>query len=209
MTEPVNLPAYYNDLDLSFEEAWRLVEAGTTDRHSPAHMPVVGTVDETGAPQLRVMILRDVTHDTRTLRFHTDLRSIKTAQIQNNSSTSVLFYHMAAKLQIRMSGQTQLLSIGDVADTAWNSSTPFARRCYMAEAAPGTPVAEPSSGLQEWIQGKQPDEAQLANYRPNFTTMLVEIQSIEWLYLANAGHRRAHWQWCDVQKTWQGSWLIP
>ncbi|OYY70815.1 MAG: hypothetical protein B7Y44_02905 [Sphingomonadales bacterium 28-55-16] len=209
MTEPISLPACYNDLDLSFEEAWRLVEAGTSDRNSPAHMPAVGTVDETGAPQLRIMILREAFRDTRTLRFHTDLRSIKASQIHNNSATGVLFYDMSAKLQIRMSGQTRLLSMGDIADTAWNSSTPFARRCYMAEAAPGTAVAEPSSGLPEWIQGKQPDEAQLANYRPNFTTMLVEIQSIEWLYLANAGHRRAHWQWCDVQKTWQGSWLIP
>ena len=155
------------------------------------------------------MILRDASRDTRTLRFHTDLRSIKAAQVRNNGATSVLFYDMSAKLQIRMSGQTQLLPIGDVADAAWSNSTPFARRCYMAEAAPGLPIAGPSSGLPEWIQGKKPDEAQLADYRPNFATMLVEIQSVEWLYLANAGHRRACWQWQDAQKSWQGTWLVP
>ncbi len=209
MTELPSQPAYYDDLGLSFEEAWNLVEAGSTDRNSPAHTPTVGTVDETGAPQLRIMILRDASRDTRTLRFHTDLRSIKAAQVRNNGATSVLFYDMSAKLQIRMSGQTQLLPIGDVADAAWSNSTPFARRCYMAEAAPGLPIAGPSSGLPEWIQGKKPDEAQLADYRPNFATMLVEIQSVEWLYLANAGHRRACWQWQDAQKSWQGTWLVP
>jgi pyridoxamine 5'-phosphate oxidase len=209
MTELPSQPAYYDDLGLSFEEAWNLVEAGSTDRNSPAHTPTVGTVDETGAPQLRIMILRDASRDTRTLRFHTDLRSIKAAQVRNNGATSVLFYDMSAKLQIRMSGQTQLLPIGDVADAAWSNSTPFARRCYMAEAAPGTPLDQPSSGLPKWIQGKKPDEAQLADYRTNFSTMLVEIQSVEWLYLANPGHRRARWQWQDAQKSWQGSWLVP
>ena len=209
MTDLISQPAYYDDLGLSFEEAWNIVEAGSTDRHSPAHMPAVGTVDETGAPQLRIMILRDASRVARTLRFHTDLRSIKAAQVRNNGATSVLFYDMSAKLQIRMTGQTQLLPIGDVADTAWSRSTPFARRCYMAEAAPGLPIAGPSSGLPEWIQGKKPDEAQLADYRQNFSTMLVEIQSVEWLYLANSGHRRARWQWQDAQKSWQGTWLVP
>ena len=209
MTELPSQPPYYDDLGLSFEEAWNLVEAGSTDRNSPAHTPTVGTVDETGAPQLRIMILRDASRVARTLRFHTDLRSIKAAQVRNNVATSVLFYDVSAKLQIRMSGQTHLLPIGDVADAAWSNSTPFARRCYMAEAAPGLPIAGPSSGLPEWIQGKKPDEAQLADYRPNFSTMLVEIQSVEWLYLANAGHRRACWQWQDAQKSWQGSWLVP
>jgi len=153
--------------------------------------------------------LRHVCRNTRTLRFHTDLRSIKAEQIRHNTSTSVLFYDMSAKLQIRMSGETLLVPIGNVADAAWSNSTPFARRCYMAEAAPGLPIAGPSSGLPEWIQGKKPDEAQLADCRQNFSTMLVEILSVEWLYLANPGHRRARWQWQDAQKSWQGNWLVP
>ena len=90
MTDLTGQPAYYDDLGLSFEEAWNLVEAGSTDRHSPAHPPTVGTVDETSAPQLRIMILRDASRDARTLRFHTDLRSIKAPQVLDNGATSVL-----------------------------------------------------------------------------------------------------------------------
>ena len=209
MTELQGLPAYYDDLELSLDEAWSLVRTGVTNRHSPAHMPTVGTVDEHGAPQLRIMVLRDVIPETRTLRFHTDLRSIKADQIGRNSSTSVLVYDPAAKAQIRLSGHAEIITDGTIADTAWMTSTPFARRCYMAEAAPGTPLTKSSSGLPDWIEGKQPDEGQLADYRPNFAALMIEIDTIEWLYLANVGHRRARWQWDAEQTSWLGSWLVP
>jgi hypothetical protein len=160
-------------------------------------------------PQLRIMILRDVSRDARTLRFHTDSRSTKAEQLRQNPATSVLIYDPAAKVQIRMSGKTHFTATGDLADMAWSASTPFARRCYMAEASPGTPLAEPSSGLPDWIAGKQPEENQLADYRANFAALLVEVDTIEWLYLANAGHRRARWQWDAVQNSWAGRWLIP
>lgn len=209
MTNPISLPAYYNDLEASFAEAWKVVETGVTDRNSPAHMPTVGTVDEHGAPQLRIMILRAVSRDSRTLRFHTDARSNKTAQLQLGTATSILVYDPAAKAQIRLSGHASIVSDGDVADTAWSGSTPFARRCYMAEAAPGTTIAEPSSGLPEWIEGKQPEEAQLSDYRGNFAAIMFQANSLEWLYLANPGHRRARWHWDQAQNLWLGSWLVP
>ena len=209
MTHQVALPAYYNDLDASFAEAWNVVAAGVTDRNSPAHTPTVGTVDADGTPQLRIMILRAVSRDNRSLRFHTDARSDKTAQLQDKAAASVLVYDPSAKAQIRLSGRAHITSDGNVADTAWSSSTPFARRCYMAEAAPGTPIAQPSSGLPEWIEGKQPEEEQLADYRGNFAALMLQVDSIEWLYLANAGHRRARWQWDQRQNLWLGNWLVP
>lgn len=202
-------PAYYDDLDLSFEEAWGLVGAGITNRNSPAHYPTVGTVDETGTPQLRIMILRDLSRKDRTLRFHTDARSIKVDQLRQNAAASVLIYDPSAKVQIRLSGKAQLSFQDETADAAWSGSTPFARRCYMAEAAPGTALEHPSSGLPEWIQGKQPEEEQLVDYRPNFAALLVKIESIEWLYLANVGHRRARWQFNEADNSWQGSWIVP
>ena len=209
MTHQVALPAYYNDLEASFAEAWNIVEAGVTNRKSPAHTPTVGTVDTDGTPQLRIMILREVSRDRRTLRFHTDARSDKIAQLQQGAATSVLVYDAAAKAQIRLSGRAQIAAQGNVADTAWSGSTAFARRCYMAEAAPGTPIAQPSSGLPEWIEGKQPEEDQLVDYRGNFAALLFQADSIEWLYLANAGHRRARWRWDQTQNLWLGNWLVP
>ena len=202
-------PAYYDDLDLSFEEAWNLVEAGITNRNSPAHTPTVGTVDQTGTPQLRIMILRNLSRGNRAIRFHTDARSIKVEQIRQNPAASVLIYDPSAKVQIRLSGKASLSLTDDTADAAWMGSTPFARRCYMAEAAPGTAMPHPSSGLPEWIQGKQPEEEQLVDYRSNFAALSIKIESIEWLYLANVGHRRARWQFIEADNSWQGTWLLP
>ena len=119
MTHQLALPAYYNDLEASFAEAWDIVEAGVTNRKSPAHTPTVGTVDEDGTPQLRIMILRAVLRDSRTLRFHTDARSDKIAQLQQGAAASVLVYDAAAKAQIRLSGRAQIAAQGNVADTAW------------------------------------------------------------------------------------------
>jgi hypothetical protein len=209
MTHQLALPAYYDDLDASFAEAWNVVEAGVTDRNSPAHTPTVGTVDTDGTPQLRIMILREVSRDNRSLRFHTDARSTKIAQLQDKAAASILVYDAAAKAQIRLSGRAHIAADGDVTDFAWSGSTPFARRCYMAEAAPGTPIAQPSSGLPAWIEGKQPEEDQLTDYRGNFAALMFQVDSIEWLYLANAGHRRARWQWDQTQKLWLGNWLVP
>jgi hypothetical protein len=63
--------------------------------------------------------------------------------------------------------------------------------------------------LPDWIEGKQPEEGQLADYRRNFAALMFQADSIEWLYLANAGHRRARWQWDEAQNLWLGNWLVP
>lgn len=202
-------PDFYDDLELSFQHAWDIMQGGLTDRHSAAHAPVVGTVDANGAPQLRVIILRNVCRDTRMFRFHTDARSHKIDQMRKNGTTSILIYDASAKLQLRVSGQSRVVVDGDVADGAWSQSTPFARRCYMAQTAPGSEVAGPSSGLPDWIEGKQPSEAQLVDARPNFATLLFEANQLEWLYLANVGHRRARWTWDAEQASWNGRWLVP
>ena len=124
MNLPNSLPDYYDDLALSFEEAWSLIAAGVTNRNSPSHMPAVGTVDPLGVPHMRIMILRDASRDKRTLRFHTDSRSIKAEQLSQNPATSVLIYDTAAKVQIRMSGKAHVTATSDMADTAWSTSTP-------------------------------------------------------------------------------------
>ena len=209
MTSANTNPDYYDDLALSFEQAWNVIQNGLKDRNSPAHAPVVGTVDEFGAPQLRVMILRDACRDTRMLRFNTDARSQKITQMRANGKTSIQFYDAAAKVQLRLSGKAVAIVDGAVADTAWSQSTPFARRRYMAEASPGSEIPMPSSGLPDWIQGRQTSEPQLVDARPNFATLLFQAEQIEWLYLANAGHRRARWNWDAQWNLWDGRWLIP
>ena len=203
------LPGFYNDLALSFEKAWDVIEPGATKRTSPAHTPVVGTTDEDGKVQLRVMVLRHANRKTRLLRFHTDIRSTKIAEIGGGCAASVLMYDPLEKLQIRLSGIISVAFDGAEADSAWRDSTTFARRCYLAEAAPGSITEHATSGLPNWIEGKQPVEEDLVEARANFAILWFEVYSLEFLYLANAGHRRAKWEWEEDTGLWSGRWLVP
>jgi pyridoxamine 5'-phosphate oxidase len=202
----ITTAAFYNDLSLSLFEAKRLIENGLTDRHSAAHAPVIASIDAHGAPSQRVMIIRAIDWDQRTLRFHTDARSAKIDELQNKP-VSVLFYDAASKIQIRLTGTAVVETDGPRADAAWQAATLFARRCYMAENAPGTRSDYPTSGLPAWIEGKQPTESDIEAVCANFALVFVHFDSIEWLYLANKGHRRARWNWIDSH--WDGRWLIP
>jgi hypothetical protein len=169
------------------------------------HTPVVCSVDEQGLPHARVMVLRKADPAAGTLRFHTDARSPKVGQL-DGKPVAVLAYHAAEQVQLRISGQARIgRSVAEV-DGIWNQSTLFARRCYLAEQAPGTPLPGPASGLPAWIEGQQPTAEQIVPARANFAVLWVGVTSIDWLHLANSGHRRALFR---AEDGWAGAWVAP
>jgi pyridoxamine 5'-phosphate oxidase len=199
---------FYNDLSLTLKEIQRVIEEGVTNRRAASHHPIIANIDTSGRPSQRVMILRECNWVSSALRFHSDLRSDKISQIEANADASVLMYDEAAKIQIRLTGKLRLGSEAS-AQAAWEASTEFARRCYMTQSAPGSKASEAMSGLPVWIEGKQPTEDMLVNARTNFAIVYFEFDSIDWLYLANGGHRRAKFMRETDSHDWAGSWLIP
>jgi pyridoxamine 5'-phosphate oxidase len=199
----------HNDLVLSLQESWDLLSIGATDRHSPLHTPAVATVTRDGAPSQRIMVLRSVDKFRRQLRFNTDRRVSKVSDIGHESAISVLGYHPGAKVQLRLSGKAAVQSTGPEADAAWLQASLYGQRCYLADPAPGSPLAAPGSGLDPAIEGVRPTPEQVIPARANFAILLVEVETIEWLYLAHAGHRRARFRWNAADRQWDGSWLVP
>jgi pyridoxine/pyridoxamine 5'-phosphate oxidase len=185
--------------------AWSLLVRGGADRKSPVHTPVVASVDATGLPQARVMVLRKADPTAATLRFHTDARSPKVVQL-DGKPIAVLAYHAGEQVQLRVSGTARVLTEGETVDGIWAQSTLFARRCYLAEQAPGTPLPGPASGLPAWIEGQQPTAEQIVPARANFATLWIDVTAIDWLHLANSGHRRAVFRSADG---WAGEWVAP
>ena len=167
------------------------------------HTPVVGTADG----DLRVMVLRAFDLASRTLRFHTDVRSPKVAAIRGDPSITVLFYDPEAKVQIRARGIGRVNTDDALVDAAWDQATPFAKRCYLAESAPGGSSESAVSGLPDWVEGINPSAAQVAPGRENFAVLLVRIEAFDWLYLANTGHRRARFEVSEERMI--GNWLVP
>ncbi len=196
-----------SDLVAIFDQCWDLLVQGVARRKSPAHTVVVATIDEKGVASQRVMVLRMADKDSRTLRFHTDSRSDKVNDVEARPPVSILVYDPEAAVQLRLSGIGTIDASSELAQSAWASSTLFARRCYMTESAPGTVIDAPRSGLPDWIEGKMPTDEQVAPARPNFAILLVTLTSIEWLSLANTGHWRARYGFDDDRCT--GAWLIP
>ncbi|MEO9463372.1 MAG: pyridoxamine 5'-phosphate oxidase family protein [Marinomonas sp.] len=190
-------------LSEAIAEITRQLERGASQRKSAMHTPVVATAD---ADQ-RVMVLREFDAAKRRLRFHTDARSPKCGGIGDSAPVSVLFYDFDTKTQIRARGTGRIEHYGPVADAAWESSTTFARRCYLAEDAPGAVSQMGTSGLPEWAEGIQPSEDQVAPARENFAVLLVTLERLDWLYLDNSGHRRA--VFTDGAEGWAGEWAVP
>ena len=198
MNEEMTLDGVLADMAARLGQAAR-------DRRAAMHMPVVGTADG----DLRIMVLRACDPDFAALRFHTDARSHKVAAIGTGAPVSLLAYEPEAKIQTRARGVGRIELDGPVADAAWAKADAFARRCYLAEAGPGTPVAQPVSGLPGEVEGIRPSEEQLVPARENFAVLLVTLTSLDWLYLAHNGHRRAKFSRGDAGQPWQGTWVIP
>lgn len=201
--------AFYDNLEASLAKARSLIDIGARDRRQPSHHPVVASIGSDGTPRQRVMILRALDWQNRRLRFHTDYRTTKVEEYSDNAAASVLVYEPDAKIQLRLTGTANILNQGQAVDTAWAEATLFARRCYLANQRPGAVSERPISGLPEWVEGRAPSDEELAPARENFAILFFEFHQIEWLYLANSGHRRARWNWNSASSSWEGCWLVP
>jgi pyridoxine/pyridoxamine 5'-phosphate oxidase len=198
-----------DDLDDVRSDIWKRLGRAAKDRRSAMHTPVVATIGADGAPNQRVMVLRAFDPAQCLLRFHTDSRAAKVADLAKGAAVSVLFYDAQAKRQFRLTGTAWTETDTALADHAWSASTLFARRCYLADPAPGTVSAMPVSGLAADIEGRVPaDEAEVAAARENFAILLARIERIEFLHLAHTGHRRAMFH-AGPEGAWTGQWLVP
>ena len=200
MSEPT--PSFYNDLTETLAESWRLIARGVADRRSAFHHPTVATLGLDGKPKLRTVIVRACDTPRRILRFHTDIRSEKVIEIGRDPSASLHFYEPSSKIQLRLTGVATVNVDNAVADAAWAESRDFSRAAYGIAPGPGTVIAVgadftlPEASYEATAPG-----------RVNFCAVTVDIQSLEWLYLASAGHRRAlfHWERGEAK----GQWLAP
>jgi pyridoxamine 5'-phosphate oxidase len=195
-------PAFYNDLTEILNESWRLMARGVADRRSSFHHPTVATLGDDGRPRLRTVILRGCHVPSRTLRFHTDDRSQKVQEITRDPRVGLHFYDPTAKIQLRLDGVATLHREDSIADSAWAATRSFSRQCYGIQPGPGVKLDEG----KDFTLPETTDEA-TAPGRANFCPVTVEVKSVEWLYLAAAGHRRAMFNWDGAAVSSQ--WLTP
>lgn len=192
------IPGFYDDLDATLAEVWRLLSRGVADRRSPFHTPAVATVAADGAPSVRTVVLRGVDPMLRAIRFHTDIRSRKFGEIASQPRVALLGYDPGHKIQLRLAGYATAHTgpADQAAVAAWAATRDRSRVCYMQAVAPGE--AMPAGAVAE---------PALADGFQNFVAVTVEVDEIEWLYLAHPGHRRARFAWPGGRL--EATWLAP
>lgn len=192
-------PAQHQDLDAVLAAAWALLARGVRDRRAPAHTPTLATLDPAGLPSLRTVVLRAVDAQRRCLLVHTDQRSSKVADIDRCPAGMVHVYEPALKIQLRLQCHLQVHVDDALATERWAATPARSRECYQVTAAPGTIIAGPEEVVF--------DAAASADGAAHFCVISATVQRLEWLYLAEAGHRRAAFSWED--DTPLAHWLVP
>jgi pyridoxamine 5'-phosphate oxidase len=189
------------DLQEVLDEAMRLLSHAAADPRSPAHTPTVATVGLDGAPRLRTVVLRGFDAARRELRFHADARSPKVAELGRDPRLGLHVYDPAARVQVRLDVVATLHASDAVADAAWAASQPMSRVCYGAVPAQGTAIGEGGA------YALPASDAQVEAGRTNFVAVIGRIQTLDWLHLAAAGHRRASFRWTG--EACGATWRVP
>lgn len=202
-------PDHHNDLAGTLKFAWQMVGRGVHDRRSAFHAPVLATQSPQG-PQARVLVLRALDVQTRTLTFHTDTRSAKILELQADQRAALTFYDAPRKTQLRMNGIVGVHANDAISQQRFNGSRPSSLRCFLG-AQPGAVSAVPTSGLPVGVEGREPEWIELQAAEPQFAVLNVFVQRLEWLHLHTAGQRRAVFDWSDglVGSTCDMHWLNP
>ena len=199
-------PDYYNDLDKIYLKIWELLKIGLQNRELPFHIPVFICSDKSKSSG-RIVVLRGVDEKEKKIWFHTDIRSNKIKILKSNPECTLLFYDKSEKIQLRIAGNAKINYQNDLSKKSWEKTVHMSRQCYLGDKAPGSDVSEPTSGLTANIDNlKYTREESEIGYK-NFCVIETFIKSIEWLYLAAKGHRRAYFNL--NKKKLEKKWLIP
>jgi 3-hydroxyisobutyrate dehydrogenase len=193
----------YSLADLE-QDCWSRLVNGAIKSRSPFHTPAVATLAK-GEISMRTVVLRKTIPETREIRFHTDIRSRKWEELHVKPSIGVLFYDASSRIQLRVKGNAHL-HVGDlIANEAWQKTSLSSRRCYLTDQSPSSFSAIPTSGLSEEIEQENFSLAASEVGFRYFGVVSVHVQSIDWLWLHHAGHRRAFFDY--EENAFQ--WMIP
>tara|TARA_B100001559_G_scaffold279210_1_gene251606 strand:- start:21 stop:632 length:612 start_codon:yes stop_codon:yes gene_type:complete len=197
--------SYYEDFKEIEKKLWALLTRAVSDRNSEFRTPVFICGDKNNLDG-RVVVLRKADEQNLTLQFHSDIRSTKIGTIKKNSNSSLLFYGKKEKIQLRMNVESKLHYNDEITKKSWDKTGHISRKCYLVTNGPGTKSEKPTSGLDNKFDNFDfTKEESEAGYK-NFCVIKCKIKSIEWLYLAAKGHRRALIKFQGSKKF---SWLIP
>ena len=197
-------PAYYEDFTEIKKKIWSMLDDAVTNRSSQFRIPtfICGHNNDIDG---RIVVLRKSDQQNNLVQFHSDIRSDKIELLKNNPNAALLFYDKDEKIQVRLKVNCVINHKNDITKYSWEKTQHISRKCYLVDNGPGTKSDVPTSGLKPELDNFEYTKEQSEKGYKNFTVIQCKIKSIEWLYLAAKGHRRAKF---DLENN-KDTWLVP
>ena len=189
------------NLDKIYSSIWDDLNKGSTNRKHPYHLCFLSTVSlDKFSAESRIVILREVSLDNLSIRCNCDLRSKKAEEIRKNSDTSLLFYDVENKIQVRIKAKSEIINSKEVTKPIWDKSQEISRRCYYSPT--------PSSILNEPFSNDMLDLNSDKLGINVFGLILSKVLEIDYLKLNYEGHTRCHFI-IDENKVVTSNWVTP
>jgi pyridoxamine 5'-phosphate oxidase len=197
-------PAYYEDFNEIKKKIWLMLDNAVTDRGSQFRIPVFICGNQSDFDG-RIVVLRKSDQTNNIVQFHSDIRSDKIKKLKKNPKASMLFYDKEEKIQVRLKVECTINHKNEITKESWLKTGHMSRKCYLVDNGPGTESSTPTSGLKADLDNFEFTMEQSEVGYKNFTVIQCKIKTIEWLYLAAKGHRRAKFEEDNSKK----NWLVP
>ena len=197
-------PAYYEDFNEIKKKIWLMLDDAVKNRASQFRIPTFICGNDNNVDG-RIVVLRKSDQSNNLVQFHSDIRSDKIEILKKNPNAAMLFYDKEQKIQVRFKVNCVINHKNEITKTSWGKTQHISRKCYLVSNGPGTKSKIPTSGLSPELDKFDYTKEQSEAGYEHFTVIQCRIKSIEWLYLAAEGHRRARF---DLVKN-KNTWLIP
>ena len=196
--------SYYENFQEIKKKIWLMLTDAITNRKSSFRIPVFMCGEKYDFDG-RIVVLRKVDKNNKIIQFHSDIRSDKIKKLKKNSNASMIFYDKEEKIQIRLKVECVINHSNEVTKESWSKTQHISRKCYLVHNSPGSLSSTPTSGLKPELDNFDFTKEQSEEGYINFTVIQCKIKTIEWLYLAAKGHRRAKF---DLENS-NEHWLTP
>ena len=197
-------PAYYENFNEIKKKIWLMLNDAVTNRASQFRIPTFICGDQSDFDG-RIVVLRKSNQKDNIVQFHSDIRSDKIEKLKKNPRAAMLFYDKDEKIQVRLKVECLVNHNNEITKESWSKTQHISRKCYLVDNGPGSESKIPTSGLKPELDNFEFTMEQSEEGYKNFTVIQCKIKSIEWLYLAAKGHRRARF---DLEKK-KDTWLVP
>jgi len=202
---PEEQVSYYEDFNEIEKKLWNLLTESVKDRSSEFRTPIFICGNDKDLDG-RVVVLRKADQKNNFVQFHSDIRSSKIEKIKKNPNCSILFYGKKEKIQLRLKTECQVNFDNDITKESWKKTGHVSRKCYLVTNGPGTVSEKPTSGLNGKFDNFDFTKEESEEGYKNFSVIRCRIKSIEWLYLAAKGHRRAL---INFEGSKKFTWVVP